>query len=300
MNENENVKVYNVETFSDERFGDIRLCRIDSHNVEGCGVDIAKALGYKNPIKALNDHCRWVTKRYVPHPQNPNKTIAMSFIPRGDIIRLIVRSKLALAQQFESWVFDEVIPTILDTGGYMVATPNMTDKEIMARAVMIGQKTIERISKENAVLKESKALLEAKVEADAPKVAFAEELEVSETCITIKQLSVLLYQNGYKTSEKRLFEELREDGFLCSKGEYKNEPAQHYLEMGLFKVKTSTFQYGSGGTGVGRKTLVTQKGVKYLLNYYLKKHGLLAETTTNNLLAAANDTQDTVMFSLVK
>ncbi|MEE1204067.1 MAG: BRO family protein, partial [Bacteroidales bacterium] len=84
-----------------------------------CATDIAKSLGYSNPRKAILDHCRYVTKRDTPHPQSKNKTITMSFIPEGDVYRLIARSKLESAERFEKWVFDEVLPTIRKTGGYV-------------------------------------------------------------------------------------------------------------------------------------------------------------------------------------
>ena len=89
------------------------------------GKDIADMLGYSNSRRALKDHCRWVTFRYVPHPQNPEKEIGMSFIPESDIYRLIVRSKLPAAERFETWVFDEVLPSIRRSGGYIAEQEQM-------------------------------------------------------------------------------------------------------------------------------------------------------------------------------
>lgn len=83
-----------------------------------CGSDVAKALGYSNDSKALSDHCRWVTKRYLPHPQSPNKEIEANFINEGDLYRLVTHSKLPAAEKFECWVFDEVLPAIRRTGNY--------------------------------------------------------------------------------------------------------------------------------------------------------------------------------------
>lgn len=111
----------NLKTFKNEKFGKLRTVMINDkpHIV---AVDVTKALGYKNPNKAVRDHCRWVTKQRVPHPQSKdkNKTIEVNCIPEGDIYRLIAHSELPEAEQFESWVFDEVLPTIRKTGGYVV------------------------------------------------------------------------------------------------------------------------------------------------------------------------------------
>ena len=80
--------------------------------------DCARILGYSNPKDAIGRHCRWVVKRDLPHPQNPNKKIAINFIPEGDLWRLIIRSRLPAAQKFEKWLFDEVLPELRRTGGY--------------------------------------------------------------------------------------------------------------------------------------------------------------------------------------
>ncbi|OUQ39193.1 BRO family protein [Faecalibacterium sp. An121] len=107
-----------MASFSSKEFGQIRVIQ-ENGKCLFCGLDVAKALGYKNNRKALTDHCRCVTKRYAPHPQSPNKTIEMAFIPEGDVYRLIVHSKLPTAVRFERWVFDEVLPTIRKHGGYL-------------------------------------------------------------------------------------------------------------------------------------------------------------------------------------
>ena len=97
-------------------------CNIRTINKNGKAyfgaTDIAKALGYKNPIKAIKDHCRRVEKYPVQHPQSKTKTVLINMIPEGDIIRLAVRSELPGAKEFESWIFDEVIPQIMKTGRY--------------------------------------------------------------------------------------------------------------------------------------------------------------------------------------
>lgn len=105
-----------IKTFTNEKFGTVRTEEIES-KIYFCGSDVAKALGYARPNDAISAHCRCTVKRSILHPQSKNKTIQMSFISEGDVYRLIASSKLPKAQEFESWVFDEVLPTIRKTGG---------------------------------------------------------------------------------------------------------------------------------------------------------------------------------------
>ena len=121
-----------IEIFKNEQFGEIRTI-LEGEKVLFCAADVAKALGYTNPNKAVNDHCGAITKRSTPIS---GKVQSINFIPEGDVYRLIIRSKLPAAEKFELWVFDEVIPTIRKTGGYM------TDS------------LLERIQKEPAVIVE--------------------------------------------------------------------------------------------------------------------------------------------------
>ncbi len=110
-----------METFSSQEFGSVRIIEEDGKYLF-CGIDVASALGYSKPRNAITAHCRYALKRGVPHPQAPDKLMEMFFIPEGDVYRLIVQSKLPSAERFESWVFDEVIPTIRKHGAYVTDT----------------------------------------------------------------------------------------------------------------------------------------------------------------------------------
>ena len=107
-----------LEIFKNDEFGEIRTIEVDD-KIYFVASDVAKSLAYKNTSKAIKDHCRWVTKRYIPHPQNKNKKLEVNTIPEGDIYRLVANSELPNAEKFESWIFDEVLPTIRKTGGYI-------------------------------------------------------------------------------------------------------------------------------------------------------------------------------------
>ncbi len=101
--------VEDVITKTSEKFGSVRQI-VENGKVLYCASDVAKALGYARPNDAISAHCRYTAKRRIPHPQSPNKQIEMSFIPEGDVYRLITHSKLPSAMEFEKWVFDEVVP----------------------------------------------------------------------------------------------------------------------------------------------------------------------------------------------
>lgn len=118
-----------LQIFNSEEFGEIRTIEIDGKPYF-VATDVATALGYVNPRKAVNDHCKGVTKRDTPTSSGVQ---SMSYINEGDLYRLIMKSKLPSAEKFESWVMDEVLPTIRKTGGY--SKPMSTAEQIKLLAL---------------------------------------------------------------------------------------------------------------------------------------------------------------------
>ena len=110
-----------IQLFENAEFGAIRTLNIDG-KVWFVASDVAKALGYARPNDAVKAHCRYTAKRRIPHPQG-NGTLEVNTIPEGDLYRLMAKSELPAAEKFESWVFDEVLPTIRKTGQYKVEKP---------------------------------------------------------------------------------------------------------------------------------------------------------------------------------
>jgi prophage antirepressor-like protein len=117
-----------ITVFESKDFGKVRTVDIDN-KIYFCGSDVAKALGYARPNDSISAHCRCTVKHSTPHPQSKNKEIEMSFISEGDVYRLIAHSKLPSAERFESWIFDEVLPTIHRTGSYIM-TGSEKDNEL--------------------------------------------------------------------------------------------------------------------------------------------------------------------------
>jgi prophage antirepressor-like protein len=118
----------NLQVFKNTEFGELGVLVIAGKEMFPA-TDCAKMLEYSNPHKAIIDHCRYLTKCEVPHPQSPEKTIVTNYIPEGDLFRLIVKSKLPAAERFERWVFDDVLPTIRKHGIY--ATDKVIDEMIL-------------------------------------------------------------------------------------------------------------------------------------------------------------------------
>ena len=239
-----------LQVFENNQFGQMRTLT-ENGNTLFCGSDVAKALGYVNPSKALNDHCRGITKRDTPTSSGVQ---TMSFIPEGDVYRLITHSKLPTAEKFERWVFDEVLPTVRQTGAYM--TPETIEKVLMNPDTIISLAT---------QLKE----LQTKVEQDKPKVLFADAVAASHTSILIGDLAKLIRQNGVEVGQNRLFQWLRDNGYLCSTGERYNLPTQKSMELKLFEVKETTISNPDGSIRVTRTTKVTGKGQAYFVNKFL-------------------------------
>lgn len=249
-----------IKIFEKEEFGKIRTVKID-RKVYFVASDVAKALGYANVRDAILRHCRWVVKHDVPHPQSKSKTLEVNVIPQGDVVRLASHSELPGAEKFESWIYDEVIPSVLDHGAYM--TEDTLEKALASPDFLIQLATKLKEEKErNKTLQEDNDRMK-------PKEIFADAVSASHTSILIGDLAKLLKQNGYETGQKRLFEQLRQEGYLIKGGSSKNMPTQKSMDMGLFDVKETTIANPDGSVRVTKTTKVTGKGQQYFINRFL-------------------------------
>lgn len=247
-----------LQVFNSPEFGDIRTVEIDGKPYFVAN-DVARALGYVETAKAIRTHCKGVSEMDIP---SKGGIQCMKVIPEGDIYRLIVRSKLPSAEKFETWVFDEVIPSIRKNGGYIVGQETLSDEELMAKAILVAQK---KIAERDKIIEKQRL----KIEADRPKTIFADAVSTSHTSILIGDLAKLICQNGVQTGQKRLFQWMRENGYLMKTGASYNMPMQRYIEQGLFEVKESSVQNPDGSVRVTRTTKVTGKGQLYFINKFL-------------------------------
>ena len=240
--------------FTSDEFGTIRTVEQDG-KVMFCGKDVATALGYAKPNNALNAHCkgdaliRGIT-------DNLGREQQARFITEGDLYRLIASSKLPSAQQFESWVFDEVLPSIRKRGGYMAARDDETPEQVMARALLLAQDTMERQKRE--------------IDEMRPKALFAAAVAASDGTCLIGELAKMLRQNGVQVGQNRMFEMLRRDGYLGKAGGNRNVPTQRAMEMGLFRIKETAVTHSDGHVTINRTPKVTGRGQRYFIDRYCK------------------------------
>ncbi len=247
-----------LQIFNNTEFGEIRTIEIDGKPYF-VATDVAAALGYTNPRKAVIDHCRGVTKRDTPTSSGIQ---SMSYINEGDLYRLIMKSKLPSAESFENWVVNEVLPSIRKHGAYM--TPQKIEE------VLLNPDTIIKLATDLKAEREKRAALESKVEQDKPLVAFANSVSVAKTSILVGELAKLLKQNGVEMGQNRLFAWMRENGYLISrKGTDYNMPTQRSMERELFEIKETAISHGDGHTSINKTPKVTGKGQIYFINLFL-------------------------------
>ena len=248
-----------ITPFNHADFGTIRV-REEGTAILLCGRDVAEALGYVNTKDALARHCKGVVKHYPL--ETAGGTQRVRFISEGDMYRLIASSKLPSAIAFESWVFDEVLPSIRKRGGYL--TPEATE------AALTDPDFIIRLATDLKNERAKRAELEAQAEADKPKVIFADAVAASHTTILVGDLAKLLKQNGVEIGAQRLFAHLRNDGFLIArKGGDWNSPTQYAMELGLFTVKETAITHSDGHVSISKTTKVTGKGQRYFVERFL-------------------------------
>lgn len=244
-----------IQVFNNPEFGSIRTLEINGEPYF-VGKDVATLLGYSNTRKALADHVDeddktdGVTIRdSIGREQNP------VLINESGLYSLILSSKLPSAKRFKRWVTSEVLPSIRKSGGYITGQEQMTDSELMAKALLVAQK---QINERNAQIERMK-----------PKEIFADAVAASHTSILIGELAKLLKQNGVETGQRRLFTWMRDNGYLIKGGSSRNMPTQKGMELGLFEIKETTINNPDGSIRISRTTKVTGKGQQYFINKFL-------------------------------
>lgn len=229
-----------LQTFTNPDFGEIRTLE-ENGTVLFCGSDVAAALGYAKPRNAIGTHCKGALKRGILTAGGNQE---MTFIPEGDVYRLIARSKLPGAEQFERWVFDEVLPSIRKNGGYIVGQEAMTAEELMAKALLVAKKTIEEKEAELSRRQAENAIM-------APKADYFDELVERNTLTNFRETAKQL---GVK--QKAFINFLMERKFIYRDKRGKLLPYADKND-GLFEVKEC---FNNATQWAGTQTLVTPKG----------------------------------------
>lgn len=260
-----------VQIFESEEFGSVRTVTVNGEPYF-IGKDVAEALGYgkgKSLNNAVANHVDEEDKG-VTEMMTPGGKQNLIIINESGLYSLILSSKLPNAKKFKHWVTSEVLPSIRKHGGYIAGQGSLSDDELMAKAVLVAQK---KIAERDAIIEKQAK----KIEADRPKTIFADAVSTSKTSILIGDLAKLICQNGHQIGQKRLFQWMRDHGYLMKVGASYNMPTQRYMEQGLFEVKERSIQNPDGSVRITKTTTITGKGQLYFINKFLNKDEIKKE-----------------------
>ena len=182
-------------------------------------------------------------------------------ISEPGLYKLIMRSRKPEAKEFQRWVTHEVLPQIRRTGGYIPTSDADDDMTILAKAVMIGKRTME--AQKRKIAEQQSRIVELE-----PKARFADAVAASDGTCLVGELAKMLRQNGMDIGQNRLFRLLQADGYLGKSGSNRNVPTQKAMDLGLFRIKETTITHADGHTTISRTPKVTGKGQRYLIDKY--------------------------------
>lgn len=240
----------------------------DGDEVMFVASDIAKILGYRdaaNLARNLDDD-----ERGIREVSTPSGTQNMTVLTESGLYRSILNREIAYVKEpeaqafvkrFQRWVTHEVLPQIRKTGGYIPTSEADDDMTILAKAVMIGQRTME--AQKQRIAEQQTRIVELE-----PKARFADAVAASDGTCLIGELAKMLRQNGLDIGQNRLFEILRQDGYLGKTGSNRNVPTQKAMDLGLFRIKETAITHSDGHVTINRTAKVTGKGQTYFISRY--------------------------------
>lgn len=241
--------------FNNDQFGQLRAIQDESGEPWFVAKDVCDALGVatnhlREDGRGLDDD------EVISLPNWEGKGSAPLIINEPGFYKLVLKSRKPEAKAFQRWVTHEVLPSIRKKGGYIAAAPDETPEQIMARAVLLAQDTIER--------------QKAQIEELKPKALFADAVAASDGTCLVGELAKMMRQNGVQIGQNRLFEKLRQEGYLGKTGSNRNVPTQRAMELGLFRIKETSITHSDGHITVQRTAKVTGKGQQYFINRFIK------------------------------
>ena len=249
-----------IKIFENDEFGSLRTLTDEHGRIMFCGKDVASALGYSNTKDAIRRHCRWGVKHDLPHPQSPTKKIKMIFIPESDVYRLVAHSKLPGAEKFESWIFDEILPQINHTGGYVSIEDMFIEnylpflEEPYQNLFRLQMTAIRRLNE--------------RIRHDQPLVEFANQVSNTDNLINMNSMAKLARAENIPVGRNKLYGWLKGKGVLMAN----NLPYQRYIDRGYFAVKESVFEV-DGMKKTYQQTFVTGKGQLFVISLLKKYYG---------------------------
>lgn len=250
-----------LQAFNNTEFGQVRTMVING-SPWFVAKDVCECLDINNSRQALarldSDEKNSVILNDGT-PGNPEKGIVNEY----GLYSLVLSSRKPSAKAFKRWITHEVIPAIRKHGAYM--TGETLEQALTSPDFLI------RLATELKTEQEARKMAEAQIEADKPKVLFADSVAASHGSILVGELAKLLNQNGIDIGQNRLFNWLRENGYLiCRKGTDYNMPTQRSMEMQLFSIKETAITHSDGHVSISKTVKVTGKGQLYFVNKFLK------------------------------
>lgn len=255
-----------LQIFKNSEFGEVRTKVINNEPYFSLN-DVCRILEINNPSQAktrLNKD-GVISNEVI---DSMGRTQQANFINESNLYKLVFQSRKSEAEKFADWVTSEVLPSIRKHGAYMsseVIEKTLSDPDYLIRLAT-------NLKEEKA----KRALAEAQIERDKPKVLFADTVSSSNKSCLVGELAKLISQEAIRRGEinkkigqNNLFAWMRSNGYLCKSGERKNQPLQQYVEQGLFELKKGTYVDANGVNVLTTTTKVTGKGIIYFINKFL-------------------------------
>ena len=250
----------NLQIFNNDQFGQIRTTVKDGAPLF-VAADVCRALEiskYRDAVSRLDED-----ERGSFEVDTPGGTQKMTAVTESGLYSLVLGSRKPEAKAFKRWITHEVLPTIRQTGGYVSDEQQFVNTYLpfadASTKALFGQ-TLAQLRAANEQLEQQK-----------PKVLFADAVSAAHTSILVGELAKLLKQNGVDIGQHRLFQYLRENGYLIKRrGSDYNMPTQYAMERGWFEIKETAITHGDGHTSVNKTPKVTGKGQQYFINLFLK------------------------------
>ena len=235
-----------IQIFESPEFGQIRTVKDEKGEPWFCLADVCKVLGLKQ--RHVRERLEDGVVSTDPIADSLGRLQMANFVNEDGLYDVILDSRKPSARAFRKWITSEVLPQIRKTGGYIPLNAEDDEKTIMAKALEIMNRTL--------------AQKDELIEAQKPKVAFANAVTTGDGCILISEMAKLLTRNGYVTGRTRFFRWLRENGYIFKKS---TEPIQKWVEMGIFATSV-TMIHTNHGAEERVTTKVTGKGQEYFLS----------------------------------
>ena len=241
-----------IQIFQNQEFGAIRTISNEQGDVMFCGRDVAAALGYKKPEWAIATHVEADDSAKRGVIDSLGREQQAIFINESGLYALILSSKLPSARRFKHWVTSEVLPSIRKQGGYLVARPEETDEEVLARGILVMQTTLQRRADEIARLQ--------------PKADYADEVLDSVSCLTTTQIAKELNMTGCELNNllRTLRVQYRQSGQYLLYADY--------ARLGYAQSRTLRIRFSNGRVKTHHYLVWTERG-RYFIHRLVEKVG---------------------------